>query len=789
MSHRYARPSQQQSIAKPFFAPSLPSRKVSQAPRKRSELDEFLTSDVDIDADLERSFASNMSLYSPKRDALDLASESEDMSYTPMDISPAPQRYSTLATGNIDKLPALGRPKDLAGNGRLFGKDMSNSGGRAKYTTGTSGANKRLQRATLPLEWTKGGKPEIVASQPQNIPPSPVASDAMDIDPDSSFIIVPSSSASEDGPLSTEPTITRFDFPNNNAFSSSPPGSPAPKASNLDDNIFYEPPSAPADSDNADLSDPYEEMNSEAEVSAALRIVDSPDMNKSRRSSREFQQFLEEEAALDFSPAPSSPMVHKLQRMASGPMLQKSILAGLDEPLQANKRPRRPALSMLLPTEDESSPRPLSALPLGLPSDKEKPLAPLRSRGSSLMQPVRRAVSAIIQPDQLQCSEADTSFELEGPDLSSPAPSYAKRQQGRVFTRREGTESLRPLSGASMLLARDVRDGDLKKRGPRRSDESEYRGNRVERDTPRSKYLSAAPGLGGFGDNEAHGKVLPCHRVKEDGLMRVTSQTIDNLLDGIYDDKLTSFYIIDCRFDYEYSGGHIPGAININTTAGVEDFFLGPNALKPTPSISSDSGRKTVVIFHCEFSVKRAPTFAKHLRSRDRASNNHVYPRLHYPEVYILEGGYSNYYKNSAARCQPRGYVQMDDPHYATSRKEDLDHFRKGKFGRTKSYAYGDGKLGPGLSQPKRNTAPSGSASTLFAAGNVTRSRRGTIVASSLRMVPEDGGSTQFSEDEDVDLGDSPCPPPSKVAMFRGKRLGRLSRAETFDSSRMALKF
>ena len=66
--------------------------------------------------------------------------------------------------------------------------------------------------------------------------------------------------------------------------------------------------------------------------------------------------------------------------------------------------------------------------------------------------------------------------------------------------------------------------------------------------------------------------------------------------------------MIDCRFDYEYNGGHIPGAININTTAGVEDFLLGLTADKPKPSTSNDSNRKTILVFHCEFSVKRAPT-------------------------------------------------------------------------------------------------------------------------------------------------------------------------------------
>ena len=53
-----------------------------------------------------------------------------------------------------------------------------------------------------------------------------------------------------------------------------------------------------------------------------------------------------------------------------------------------------------------------------------------------------------------------------------------------------------------------------------------FRSTVAERDTPRSKYLNAGPGLGGFGDNEAHGKILPCHRVREDGLMRINPTTV-----------------------------------------------------------------------------------------------------------------------------------------------------------------------------------------------------------------------------------------------------------------------
>ena len=170
--------------------------------------------------------------------------------------------------------------------------------------------------------------------------------------------------------------------------------------------------------------------------------------------------------------------------------------------------------------------------------------------------------------------------------------------------------------------------------------------------------------------------------------------------------------------------------------------------------------------------------------------NNLNYPRIHYPEVYILEGGYCQYFKECAPRCEPNGYVPMDDPHHAQSRREDLDQFRKGKFGRTKSYAYGEGKSGLAAALgPKRNTAPSGGATHMFAAANAARTRRTNGM---LQTLEEDSSGAHHEEtDEETDIGDSPCPPPTKTVAFKGKRLGRapLARAETYGPSRMNLGY
>ena len=139
----------------------------------------------------------------------------------------------------------------------------------------------------------------------------------------------------------------------------------------------------------------------------------------------------------------------------------------------------------------------------------------------------------MLPPNLLEQSmSSESSFEQD-PDLSSPAQAYAKRQQVKTIRRCDGTDDFRPITGVTALMKRDteVMAAAAAGRGLRRSEERENRARTVaERDTPRSKYLNAGPGLGGFGDNEAHGKILPCHRVREDGLMRINPTTVSGFL-------------------------------------------------------------------------------------------------------------------------------------------------------------------------------------------------------------------------------------------------------------------
>ena len=207
----------------------------------------------------------------------------------------------------------------------------------------------------------------------------------------------------------------------------------------------------------------------------------SPESVRSQRRSAD--------GAVSSSPVPaeSSPSQRKLERMSSGPLLpafSKPTLQGLGAPSSSNKRPHRQVLSATVEASHFKSSFPVSTLPQG------------DQHPNGI--PPRRAFSAMLIPPGPEGSSDEGSF--DGPDMSSPAQAYSKRQSAKTIRRCDGTDDFRPLTGAAVTVSRG------------------------RKESPSAKFLSA--GIPGFGDNEAHGKVLPCHRVREDGLMRIKPQTV-----------------------------------------------------------------------------------------------------------------------------------------------------------------------------------------------------------------------------------------------------------------------
>ena len=68
-----------------------------------------------------------------------------------------------------------------------------------------------------------------------------------------------------------------------------------------------------------------------------------------------------------------------------------------------------------------------------------------------------------------------------------------------------------------------------------------------------------------------------------------------------------------------------------------------------------------IIVFHCEFSQRRGPILYSVVRGMDRELNTAVYPKLCYPEIYVLQDGYSRFHKMFPQHCVG-GYVKMEDP-------------------------------------------------------------------------------------------------------------------------------
>ncbi|KAI9767467.1 MAG: cell division cycle- protein [Geoglossum simile] len=165
---------------------------------------------------------------------------------------------------------------------------------------------------------------------------------------------------------------------------------------------------------------------------------------------------------------------------------------------------------------------------------------------------------------------------------------------------------------------------------------------------------------------------------RPDCLPRVAKETLVDILDGKYSYLYDHTIIVDCRFEYEYEGGHIEGAVNYND----KELLV--------KKLFESSTLNTLIILHCEYSAHRAPIMAQFIRHRDRAENDYRYPKLTYPEVYILDGGYSSFFADYRARCYPQNYVEMGAKEHANTCEREMGRFRhRSKLNRAQTFAFG----------------------------------------------------------------------------------------------------
>ncbi|SCW02460.1 LAFE_0F06920g1_1 [Lachancea fermentati] len=157
----------------------------------------------------------------------------------------------------------------------------------------------------------------------------------------------------------------------------------------------------------------------------------------------------------------------------------------------------------------------------------------------------------------------------------------------------------------------------------------------------------------------------------DDNLPRIQVDTLVRILNGSFQDHYDKIHLVDCRFEYEFQGGHIQGAINISSQKDLESEFI----YKRSEHCKGD--KPPLVIFHCEFSSYRCPIIASHLRSCDRVLNYDTYPKLYYPDILILEGGYKTFFERCSYLCFPRRYVGMNSEEHVDKCETEMEKFRR----------------------------------------------------------------------------------------------------------------
>ncbi|OJJ45415.1 hypothetical protein ASPZODRAFT_589402 [Penicilliopsis zonata CBS 506.65] len=193
-------------------------------------------------------------------------------------------------------------------------------------------------------------------------------------------------------------------------------------------------------------------------------------------------------------------------------------------------------------------------------------------------------------------------------------------------------------------------------------------------------YNTNAP-LQSIADIEGNSSLQLPHFIPEDqadNLPRIEKSILVDVIDGKFNDRFDNIVIVDCRFEYEYEGGHINGAVNYNDKEHLAaELFADP---KP----------RTALILHCEYSAHRAPIMAKYIRHRDRAVNVDHYPQLSYPEMYILDGGYSAFFAEHRSLCFPQNYVEMNAKEHEFACERGLGKVKqRSKLNRAQTFAFG----------------------------------------------------------------------------------------------------
>ncbi|KAK4524883.1 hypothetical protein GAYE_SCF06G2785 [Galdieria yellowstonensis] len=187
---------------------------------------------------------------------------------------------------------------------------------------------------------------------------------------------------------------------------------------------------------------------------------------------------------------------------------------------------------------------------------------------------------------------------------------------------------------------------------------------------------------------------IPSANTDKDSIFYISTRTAAQAISSTTKSN-QNILLIDCRFPYEYEGGHIRNAYNCHLPQQIINLLCPPGW--DTQPVAE------VIIFYCEYSSHRAPKMAQYLRSMDRNAHLDNYPALSYPHLYIISKGYRLFYVEFPQLCvPPGGYTPMRPKNkqnmqrkYSIQQEYSLRHSEKDKQSKSNATLSIDALLSP----------------------------------------------------------------------------------------------
>uniref|UniRef100_A0A5S6Q9M4 protein-tyrosine-phosphatase n=1 Tax=Trichuris muris TaxID=70415 RepID=A0A5S6Q9M4_TRIMR len=159
----------------------------------------------------------------------------------------------------------------------------------------------------------------------------------------------------------------------------------------------------------------------------------------------------------------------------------------------------------------------------------------------------------------------------------------------------------------------------------------------------------------------------------------ISATVLAQLVRGGFIETVANYQLIDCRYPYEFDGGHIKSAVNVHTADDFDETFFG------NERIDRQGDGISVIVFYCEYSQQRGPKMYRRLKREYQKMAKGQSSNFDCPEMYLLADGYRKFFRKYPHMCSPENYVKMSDGKFGLQdkcRRERTDSFRKKKQGK-----------------------------------------------------------------------------------------------------------